>query len=98
MEQPPNFEKLITHLDEIELTTVHGRITEVVGMEQDIITLQDIFLFEKTGIAESGKVLGRFRATGAVPTFLEELKARGLELDPTIFQPDRERAATGDRK
>ena len=35
-------------------------ITEVVGMEQDIITLQDIFLFEKTGIAESGKVLGRF--------------------------------------
>ena len=32
MEQPPNFEKLITHLDELEMTTVHGRITEVIGM------------------------------------------------------------------
>ena len=45
-------------------------ITEVVGMEQDMITLQDIFLFEKTGIAESGRVLGRFRATGIRPKLL----------------------------
>ena len=50
-------------------------ITEVVGMEQDIITLQDIFLFEKTGITEAGKVLGRFRATGIRPKFYERLKA-----------------------
>ncbi len=41
---------------------------------QDIITLQDIFLFEKTGITESGKVLGRFRATGIRPKFYERLK------------------------
>src|SRR6266487_4199691 len=39
-------------------------ITEVVGMEQDVITLQDVFLFEKTGLKENGKVMGRFRATG----------------------------------
>src|SRR3979409_166738 len=48
-------------------------ITEVIGMEQDVITLQDIFLFEKTGITETGKVLGRFRATGIRPKFYERL-------------------------
>jgi pilus assembly protein CpaF len=61
-------------------------ITEVVGMEQDIITLQDIFLFEKTGITESGKVLGRFRATGIRPKFYERLKACGIALPPQLFQ------------
>ncbi|MGO9227613.1 MAG: CpaF family protein [Bryobacteraceae bacterium] len=61
-------------------------ITEVVGMEQDIITLQDIFLFEKTGIAESGKVLGRFRATGIRPKFYERLKASGITLPQQMFQ------------
>src|SRR5450432_1509094 len=49
-------------------------ITEVVGMEQDIITLQDIFLFEKTGLSETGKVKGRFRATGIRPKFYDRLK------------------------
>src|ERR1700759_3647766 len=61
-------------------------ITEVVGMEQDIITLQDIFLFEKTGILESGKVLGRFRATGIRPKFYDRLKACGIPLPPQLFQ------------
>jgi pilus assembly protein CpaF len=61
-------------------------ITEVVGMEQDIITLQDIFLFEKTGIVESGRVLGRFRATGIRPRFCERLKAAGIVLPPQLFQ------------
>jgi pilus assembly protein CpaF len=61
-------------------------ITEVVGMEQDIITLQDIFLFEKTGIVESGRVLGRFRATGIRPRFCERLKAAGINLPPQLFQ------------
>ncbi|HUK17315.1 MAG TPA: CpaF family protein [Bryobacteraceae bacterium] len=61
-------------------------ITEVVGMEQDVITLQDIFLFEKTGITESGKVLGRFRATGIRPKFHERLKASGISLPPQMFQ------------
>jgi len=61
-------------------------VTEVVGMEQDIITLQDIFLFEKTGITESGKVLGRFRATGIRPKFYERLKQSGIALAPQLFQ------------
>jgi len=61
-------------------------ITEVVGMEQDIITLQDIFLFEKTGITESGKVLGRFRATGIRPKFYDRLKQCGITLAPQLFQ------------
>jgi pilus assembly protein CpaF len=61
-------------------------ITEVVGMEQDIITLQDIFLFEKTGITESGRVLGRFRATGIRPKFYDRLKTCGITLPPQLFQ------------
>jgi pilus assembly protein CpaF len=61
-------------------------ITEVVGMEQDIITLQDIFLFEKTGITEGGKVLGRFRATGIRPKFYDRLKSSGITLPTQMFQ------------
>jgi len=61
-------------------------ITEVVGMEQDIITLQDIFVFEKTGITETGKVLGRFRATGIRPKFYDRLRACGISLPPQLFQ------------
>jgi len=61
-------------------------ITEVVGMEQDIITLQDIFLFEKTGVSTSGKVLGRFRATGIRPKFYDRLKTCGITLPTQLFQ------------
>jgi pilus assembly protein CpaF len=61
-------------------------ITEVIGMEGDIITLQDIFLFEKTGILESGRVLGRFRATGVRPKFYDRLKASGISLPTQMFQ------------
>jgi len=61
-------------------------ITEVVGMEQDMITLQDIFLFEKTGISASGKIQGRFRATGIRPKFCERLKSCGITLPAQLFQ------------
>jgi pilus assembly protein CpaF len=61
-------------------------ITEVVGMEQDIISLQDIFLFEKTGVTESGRVVGRFRATGVRPKFYDRLKTCGITLSPQLFQ------------
>jgi pilus assembly protein CpaF len=61
-------------------------ITEVVGMEQDIITLQDIFLFEKTGIGEDGKIQGRFRATGIRPKFYDRLKTCGITLPAQMFQ------------
>ncbi len=66
-------------------------ITEVTGMEGDIITLQDIFLFEQTGLGKGGKVLGRFVPTGFVPRFVDDLRVRGIELDMKIFQEEEER-------
>jgi pilus assembly protein CpaF len=61
-------------------------ITEVVGMEGDIVTLQDIFVFDKTGLGETGRVQGRFRATGIRPKFYERLKSCGLHLEASVFQ------------
>ncbi len=63
------------------------KVTEVVGLEGEKVTMQDIFLYHQTGIGEDGQVLGRFEATGAVPTFLEEVEARGLTIDRRIFSP-----------
>jgi pilus assembly protein CpaF len=48
--------------------------------------MQDIFVFEKTGIAENGKVLGRFKATGVRPRFYEKLRASGIQLPASLFQ------------
>jgi pilus assembly protein CpaF len=61
-------------------------ISEVTGQEGDRVTMQDLFEFRQTGISPDGKVLGHFQPTGAVPTFLEELRARGIDLDTTMFQ------------
>ncbi|MDE3196628.1 MAG: CpaF family protein [Acidobacteriota bacterium] len=61
-------------------------ITELVGLEGDQVTMQDIFVFEKTGVAENGKVLGRFKATGVRPRFYEKLKASGINLPASLFQ------------
>src|SRR5216683_2279011 len=61
-------------------------ITECVGMEGDLITMQDIFVFEKTGLTETGRVTGRFRATGIRPKFYERLRASGMQLPAAIFQ------------
>ena len=61
-------------------------ITELVGLEGEQVTMQDIFLFEKTGVSESGKVLGRFRATGVRPRFYEKLRSCGIELPASLFQ------------
>ncbi len=62
-------------------------ISEVVGQEGDKITMQDLFEFRQTGLSPQGKVLGHFRPTGAVPTFLEDLRARGISLDTSMFMP-----------
>jgi len=59
-------------------------VTEVTGMEGDVITLTDIFVFEQTGY-ESGKVIGRLRATGLRPRFMDKLEAAGINLPPSIF-------------
>src|SRR5205823_9860783 len=62
------------------------QISEVTGVSDDMVTLQDIFVFERLGIGANGRVLGRFRATGLRPTFSERLKASGIQLPPNIFE------------
>ena len=61
-------------------------ISECAGMEGDLITMQDIFVFEKTGLAEGGRVTGRFRATGVRPKFYEQLRVSGVQFPASIFQ------------
>ncbi|MDQ3137233.1 MAG: CpaF family protein [Gemmatimonadota bacterium] len=61
-------------------------VSEVVGMEGDVITMQDIFVYERQGINEDGKVLGRFRATGIRPKFADRLQAFGIHLSSILFQ------------
>jgi pilus assembly protein CpaF len=61
-------------------------VTECVGMEGDLITMQDIFVFEKTGVTEAGRVTGRFRATGVRPKFYERLRASGVHIPASVFQ------------
>lgn len=63
-------------------------ITEVTGLEGNQIVMQDIFSFRQTGVGERGKILGEFRATGAMPTFFEQLAGRGIRVDPRMFDPD----------
>ncbi len=60
-------------------------ITEVVGMETDIITLQDIFVFEQTGVDERGRVQGHHRATGIKPKCLDKLRAAGITVPDEFF-------------
>ena len=59
-------------------------VTEVTGMEGDVITLTDIFIFEQTGF-EGGKVVGRLRPTGLRPKFMDKIEAAGIHLPPNIF-------------
>ena len=66
-------------------------ISEVTGIEGQQIVMQDIFAFRQTGVNEDGKVAGVFRPTGAVPTFFEHLRSRGLSLDPAMFDPNSNR-------
>jgi pilus assembly protein CpaF len=60
-------------------------ITELTGMEVDMVTLQDIFVFEKRGVSPDGRVLGRFAATGIRPKFYEKLLSAGIRLRGDLF-------------
>jgi pilus assembly protein CpaF len=60
-------------------------ISEITGMEQEVITLQDIFVFERTGLGPGGKVCGRFRATGIRPKAAEHFAQSGIEVPRTMF-------------
>jgi len=60
------------------------RVTEVQGMEGDVITMSDLFEFEQTGL-EAGKVIGKIRPTGLRPKFIEKIEAAGIHLPPSVF-------------
>jgi pilus assembly protein CpaF len=60
-------------------------ITEVTGMEADVISLQDLFVFERQGVSAEGRTMGVFTATGIRPKFAERLKAAGLDLPGNMF-------------
>jgi pilus assembly protein CpaF len=63
-------------------------VTEIVGMEGDVITLQDLFLFDySAGIDEDGKFLGGLKSTGLRPRFLDKLQERGISVPPEVFAP-----------
>jgi len=61
-------------------------VSEITGMEGDVITMQEIFVFEKMGVTQDGKVIGRFRATGVRPKACERLKASGIHLPADMFE------------
>jgi len=65
------------------------RVTEIAGMEEAVVTTQDIFLFEQEGIDKEGRVLGFHRATGVRPMFAERLESAGIQVDPKVFDPSR---------
>ncbi len=60
-------------------------ITEVAGMENEIITLQDIFKFQQKGVGENGGIVGEFKALGIVPKFVEKFKVNGIKLPLSVF-------------
>jgi pilus assembly protein CpaF len=61
-------------------------ISEITGMEGETITMQEIFLYERTGVDSLGNVIGRFRSTGIRPRFAERLKSYGLQLPRVFFE------------
>jgi len=63
-------------------------ISEVSGMEMDVITMQDIFTFKQEGFDEEGKVVGKFVATGFVPKFYDDLQRRGIPVNMEIFREE----------
>ena len=64
-------------------------ISEVLGMEGEMITMQDIFVFERHGVDEDGRAIGQHVATGVQPRFMQRLKASGIHLPPAVFLPQR---------
>jgi pilus assembly protein CpaF len=61
------------------------RVSEVVGMQGDVVEVRDIFEFKQTGVGEDGRVVGEFVAMGYVPTFLDRIKASGIDLSEDFF-------------
>ena len=66
-------------------------ITEVQGMEGDVVVMQEIFVFEQTGLDEKGKIVGQLRPTGVRPKFVEKFERQNIYLPPNIFGYSAER-------
>jgi pilus assembly protein CpaF len=65
------------------------RISEVLGLKDGEVAVQDIFVFEQTGVSVGGKVEGQFKPTGHVPSFADRLRTSGMDVDETLFEIDR---------
>ena len=65
-------------------------IAEVASMHDGEIKLQEIFAFRRTGIGEDGRIKGQYSATGVIPTFVEEVRESGGEVDMSMFVPTSE--------
>ena len=89
-EQVASAVDLIIHVSRLrDGTRRNTHVTEVEGMEGDIITLQDLFLFDfGMGVDEDGKFKGRLKATGIRPTFSEDLENQGIRLPADLFDPE----------
>jgi pilus assembly protein CpaF len=84
-EQTSNAIDLICHQERMrDGTRKVTHVTEVSGMEGEVITMTDIFVFEQTGM-ENGKIMGRLRPTGLRPKFMDKIEAAGINLPPSIF-------------
>jgi pilus assembly protein CpaF len=78
---------LVVHLDRLpDGSRRIMEITEVLGIEGSVITTQDIFVFEQSGVTADGRVLGQFRATGVRPAFAERLQQHGISLPADLFR------------
>ena len=60
-------------------------VTEVQGMEGQMVTLQDLFVYRQTGVGEDGRVIGRMEPTGLVPGFMPRFAASGINMPPEVF-------------
>ena len=63
-------------------------VSEITGMEGEVVTMQDIFRYRQTGVSPDGQVLGKFEATGIRPKFIEQVTAHGVTLSAELFRPD----------
>jgi len=78
---------LVVHLDRLmDGSRRVTQITEVQGMEGDVIVMQDIFRYVQTGVRD-GRVQGHYTATGVRPKFMEKIEASGIDISPAIFVP-----------
>ena len=63
-------------------------ITEVGGLQGEVITLQDIFVYKQEGMSKQGKIIGKFMATGFIPKFIESLEKKGYKVPRGLFKND----------